>query len=414
MKKEFPVSDLTRRGFLAQTGLLVCPAESKQQAAGIELPSLESRITPLPAEEYEARQDKARKLMAGAGLDALLLMGGSSLNYFTGVHWGRSERVFAALLPRRGELGYVCPAFERRRAEEQVRFGKDLRTWEEHQSPYQLLRQLLRDRNVRRLGMEETLPYFVAAGLAREAPGVAQSPADPVTAGCRMVKSGREIALMELAAEATRNSILAAFRNLREGMTPPELAQAVAAGHARQGARPAFAIVGFGPESAFPHGSTRPQKLREGDVVLVDAGCLVEGYQSDITRTTVFGTPTDRQRRVWDAVKKAQSAALAAARPGVPAETADAVARRIIEDAGWGPGYKFFSHRLGHGIGLDGHEWPYLVRGNRLPLEPGMAFSDEPGIYIYGEFGVRLEDVMVITETGARLLTLQSQSIQEA
>lgn len=410
---------VTRRGFLRRglglsvAGTASAAAQPQSRKAGEELPSLRPRITPLPAEEFQARQEKARELMAAARLDAVLLMGGSSLLYFTGITWGRSERVFAAVLPRRGELAYLCPAFERQRAEEQIRFGKDLHTWEEDQSPYRLLRQVLRDRGVRRLGMEETLPYFVVAGLAREAPAIAQAPADPVTAGCRMVKSPREIALMELAAEATRNAIASAFRQLQEGMTPRQLAEAVASGHTRQGARPLFANVGFGKFSAFPHGSTAAQKLREGDIVLVDTGCNVEGYQSDITRTTIFGRPSDRQRRVWATVKKAQAAALAAARPGAAAETVDAAARRIIADAGWGSGYKFFTHRLGHGIGLDGHEWPYLVPGNKLALRPGMTFSDEPGIYIYGEFGVRLEDVMVITETGARLLTSQSQSIEE-
>ncbi len=376
------------------------------------LPSLRSRVQPLPPEEYLARQEKARRLMAAARLDAILLMGGSSLSYFTGVQWGRSERVFAAVLPRRGEPAYACPAFERQRAEEQIRFGKDLRTWEEHESPYRLLWKILRDRKASRLGIEETNPYFVSDGLGREAPAIARGPAGPVTAGCRMVKSPREIGLMELAAEATHKSIASAFRQLRDGLTPRQLSDIVASAHTRQGARHLFASVGFGPASAFPHGSTKPQQLKQGDIVLVDAGCAIEGYQSDITRTTVFGRPSDKQRRVWDSVKKAQSAALEAARPGVTAESLDAAARRVIEDDGWGPGYKFFTHRLGHGIGLDGHEWPYLVRGNKLALQPGMTFSDEPGVYIYGEFGVRLEDVMQITETGARLLTLQAQTIE--
>ncbi len=375
------------------------------------LPSLRELIHPLPAEEYLARQQKARERMAEAGLDAVLLMGGSSLLYFTAMNWGRSERLFAAVLPRRGEIAYVCPAFEASRASELIRFAKDLRTWEEDESPYRLLRQVLQDQGVRTLGIEETTPYFVTYGLAQEAAGLAQASADPVTVGCRMIKSAREVALMELAAQATGRAITAAFRQLREGMTPRQLAEAVTAAHAQQGVRPGFVLVAFGPSSAFPHGSRKPQQLREGDVVLVDTGCSVEGYQSDVTRTVVFGRPSDRQRQVWETVKKAQEAALRAARPGLAAAEVDAAARRLIEQAGWGPGYKFFPHRLGHGIGLDPHEWPYLVRGNTLPLEPGMTFSDEPGIYIPGEFGVRLEDVMVVTATGARLLTSHSASI---
>jgi Xaa-Pro dipeptidase len=379
-----------------------------------QLPSLRERITPIPEQEYLERQENARRRMAEAKLDAILLTGGSSLLYFAGFNWGRSERLFAAALPRRGEIIYICPAFERRRAEEQMRFGKDLRVWEEDESPYALLRQALRERGARRLGMEETSAYFVSAGLAREAPQIEQAPADPVTAGCRMRKSPRELALMEVAGEATRKAVRAAFTRLGEGMTPRQLSELIAAAHAQQGVRGGFALVGLGQASAFPHGSSMTQQLRKGDMVLVDTGCSVEGYQSDLTRTIVFGPPSDRQRQVWETVKKAQSAALAAARPGVAAEAVDRAARSVIEDAGFGPGYKFFTHRLGHGIGLDGHEWPYIVRGNKLPLQPGMTFSDEPGIYIHGEFGVRLEDVMTITETGARLLTLQTQAMDEA
>jgi len=425
----------SRRGFVAALGVSAAapwwnqvspgaPPPAPQRPSGPpaggavppfdRLPSLRDRITPIPEPEYLARQEKARRKMAEAKLDAILLTGGSSLLYFAGLTWGRSERVFAAVLPGRGEIIYICPAFERRRAAEQIRFGKDVRAWEEDENPYALLRQALRERGVRRLGIEETVAYFVSAGLAREAPQVEQVPADPVTAGCRMRKSPRELALMETAGEATRNAVRAAFSRLGEGMTPRQLSELIAAAHAQQGVRGGFALVGFGQTSAFPHGSSMTQQLRKGDIVLVDTGCSVEGYQSDLTRTIVFGPPSDRQRRVWEIVKKAQAAALAAARPGVAAEAVDRAARGVIEDAGFGPGYKFFTHRLGHGIGLDGHEWPYIVRGNKLLLEPGMTFSDEPGIYIYGEFGVRLEDVMTITETGARLLTLQSQALDEA
>lgn len=408
---------LTRRSLLRR-GLAVSAAAAAitPQAKPQKTPAALERVTatPIPAEEFLARQEKAREKMAAAEIDAVLLAGGTSLMYFAGFTWGRSERVFAAVLPRQGEIAYVCPAFERRRAEEQIRFGKDLRAWEEDESPYHLLRQVLADRSARKLGIEETVPYFVSAGLAREAPAITQVLADPVTAGCRMIKSARELALMETAGIATRNAIRAAFAQLKEGMTARQLAELITAAHVQQGVRPGFALVGLGSASAFPHGSRAPQQLREGDIVLADVGCTVEGYQSDITRTTVFGKPTDRQRRVWEVVKKAQSAALAAAKPGAPAESVDAAARHVIEEAGFGPGYKYFAHRVGHGIGMDGHEWSYLVRGNKLPLQPNMTFSNEPGVYIYGEFGVRLEDVMAITETGARLLTLQSERIEEA
>jgi len=408
---------MTRRQWLAAGTGVAATAAGRFGAATAsaqdhsELPSLLSRVRPIAAEEFAQRQEKARRLMAAAGIDAILLMGGSSLYYFMGMNWGRSERLFAAVLPRRGDIVWICPAFERQRAEEVIRFSKDLRVWEEDESPYRMVRQICAERRARVLGIEETVPFSVAAGLARDARAISRVPANPVTAGCRMVKSPAEIELMELAAEATRNAIAATFAALREGMEARQIAEAVAAAHARQGTRHLFAVVGIGEGSAFPHGSTRQRKLRDGDVVLIDAGCAVQSYQSDLTRTTVFGKPTDRQRSVWEAVKSAQTRAFEAARPGASAESLDAAARKVIEDAGLGPGYKYFTHRLGHGIGLDGHEWPYLVRGNKLALRPGMTFSNEPGVYLYGEFGVRLEDVMVITETGARLLTLQAQTI---
>lgn len=350
--------------------------------------------------------------MAANRLDAIFLVGGSSLYYFTGTSWGRSERLFALIFPRRGEPVYVVPAFEAQRAEEQIRFGKDVRTWEEDQSPFRLAAQALRDLRVRRLGFEETVPYFVTSAVSRAAAEVEIGPADPVTAGCRMIKSPREVGLMELAAEATIQAFHTAFGGLREGMTTAELRDSISAAFSKQGVR-GGALVALGAAAAFPHGSVAAPRLKPGDVVLVDGGCSMEGYQSDVTRTTVLGKPSDRQRKVWETVKKAQQAALEAARPGAAAETVDAAARRVIEDAGYGPDYRYFTHRIGHGIGLDGHEWPYLVRGNKLKLAPGMTFSDEPGIYIEGEFGVRLEDVMVITGDGARLLSKPASSLEE-
>jgi len=343
----------------------------------------------------------------------VLLTGGTTMQYFTGTQWGLSERMFAVVFPAKGELAWVTPAFEKGRALEQIKFGKDVRTWEEDESPYQLVASILKDRGVAtgKLGVEETVRFVFSDGVAKAAPALKITSADPVTARCRRVKSAHEIELMRLANHITMKSFELASKSLREGMTQNEFGGKISAAHQQMGTR-GGALVLFGQDSAFPHGTIAPQKLKSGEVVLMDGGCSVEGYASDITRTTVFGKPSDKQRRIWDIVKQAQAAALKAARPGAACEDVDAAARKVIVDAGYGPGYKFFTHRLGHGIGMEGHEWTYLVRGNKTKLEPGMSFSNEPGIYIPGEFGIRHEDIMVITESGAELLTGQPPSIE--
>ena len=369
----------------------------------------------LPAitqEDYEARREKARRLLHKHNLDVLYLTGGTSLVYFSGVNWHRSERLFAMLLPRKGDPVFVCPAFEERRARELVGPRFDIRTWEEHESPFKLVAGILGDWGVKtgRVAVEETVRFFEVDRLAKAASQLELVSGDPVTHYCRGIKSEKEMALQRAANQLTLEVYRSAFRRIREGMVEDEVAKLIADEYRKRGVS-GGALVLHGRNSAFPHGTRQKQPLREGMVILVDGGCSVRGYRSDMTRTVVFGRPNDRQRRVWDVVKKAQSAALAAARPGVTCGDVDAAARKVIEDAGFGPGYRYFTHRLGHGIGLDGHEWPYLVKDNPLPLQPGMTFSDEPGIYIYGEFGIRLEDIMHITDDGAELYTPQCPSI---
>jgi Xaa-Pro dipeptidase len=253
------------------------------------------------------------------------------------------------------------------------------------------------------LGIGPSTRSFIVYGLRRDAPGLELVNGAVVSEGCRAVKSEKEIAYMDLANKITKLAYREGFKQLREGMSPRDLSSAISAAHQQMGVSGGGGPQ-FGPSSAFPHGSRVPRTLKEGDTVLVDGGCSVEGYRSDVTRTVVFGKPSEKQRAVWDVVKKAQSEALKAVRPGIAYEEIDTVARRVIEDAGYGPGYNYFTHRLGHGIGLDGHEYPYLVKGNQLKLQPGMTFSDEPGIYIYGEFGIRHEDCFVVTEDGGRFL----------
>jgi len=383
------------------------------------LKSMKDQAKPITAEERSARQEKARQLMQANHLDALLMTEGTSLNYFTGVQWWGGERLFAVVLPAKGRALCVCPAFEEGRAREQLAAspeGKnaDLRTWQEDQIPYEQLAKGLKDLGISTgtLGAEETVRFVSVAGLAKAAPQLKIASGTPVTAGCRMFKSEHELDLMGLANRVTLMSFQAAYHELREGMTRPELEKLIMTANERLGF-PGEVDIDIGENSSFPHGSIIPQVIREGTLVLIDGGGPVEGYQSDISRTFVFGKPSDQMKKIFAVVHQAQAAALKTARPGVECQAVDAAARKVITDAGYGPDYKFFTHRVGHGIGMDGHEWPYLVRGNTTLLAPNMTFSDEPGIYTPGEFGVRLEDDMHITENGAELFTPQSRSPED-
>ncbi len=411
--------NLDRRGFL-KTGALAALAPTVASAASSDpidaLTDMLGDVAELPPGEYERRLEKARKLMGEHGLEALFVEGGSSLEYFAGFSWGRSERMFAMVVPRQGAPVFVSPAFEEGRARERISpSDAEVRVWQEHESPYRLVAQALADRKIRagKIAVEPTTRLFLVSGLRQAAPGCEFVDGRAVSDGCRMVKSQAEIALMRRANEITKKAYAAALAGLKEGMTPKDLGRRVSDAHSRMGTQ-GGALVLFGAASAYPHGTKEESVLREGDVVLVDGGCKVRGYSSDVTRTMVFGTPTAKQKEVWNIVREAQEAALTAAKPGVECQELDRVARRIIEKAGYGPGYRFLTHRLGHGIGLDGHESPYLVEGNALKLEPGMSFSDEPGIYIVGEFGIRHEDIMVITEQGAEFLGDKTHGIDKA
>jgi Xaa-Pro dipeptidase len=382
------------------------------------LQSMKSQAKPITLEERRERQEKARRLMEANRMDALLLMEGTSLNYFTGIRWWGGERLFAMVLPAKGAAFCVCPAFEEGRAREQIASAPgggetDVRTWQEDDNPYQGLAQGLKDRGISggTLGIEETVRFLFSSGIAQAAPQVNIVSGTPVTAGCRMVKSDHEIELMRQANKVTLTAYEATYRALKEGMTQNAVEDLIGAAYVQLGF-PGEASVQVGEYSALPHGSVTPQVIREGTIVMVDDGCTVEGYQSDITRTFVLGKPSDKMKKVFDIVHQAQTAALKTARPGVECQAVDAAARKAITDAGYGPDYKYFLHRVGHGIGMDGHEWPYLVRGNTSPMAANMTFSDEPGIYIRGEFGIRLEDDMHITENGAELFTPQSPSLE--
>jgi Xaa-Pro dipeptidase len=379
----------------------VPPASGWQRA----LDALSPDPSPLPSvgpDDFRARQRRAREQMQTRAVDALVVTPGPNLSYFTGVRWHLSERLFAFVLPRDSEPFFVTPAFEAGRAEERAGADASLRTWQEAEDPFALAAASLS--SAKTIALDPLCPLGFAERLTRAcAPAVVRSAAD-ITEALRMRKDAKELALMRRANEATLRALRASLGNLEEGLDQETLGERLRAAQAKQGGAGVWVLPLIGASAAFPHGSENPQRLRQGDVVLVDTGCSIGGYQSDLTRTVFFGEPDDDIKRAWDLVKKAQTEALAGVRPGVTAGAIDATARKVITDGGYGPGYSFFTHRTGHGIGLQGHEEPYFVEGSERVLEPGMTLSCEPGIYVPGRFGIRLEDILVVTDDGAELL----------
>lgn len=381
------------------------------------LTSVRDTIRPIENDERRARIAKAQGLMREQGIAALYLDASTSLRYFTGLQLGRSERLHGAVIPSEGELTYVIPAFEEEKIRASLQIDGPIRTWEEHENPTQLVMDVIRKDHAGPVAIDEVAPFFVFDGLREADPGAEFLNGKVVTAPCRMIKSANELALMQIAMDVTLEVQQATARILRPGITTTEVAEFIAEAHTRKGVDGplSFVIVLFGEPTAYPHGVPYPQTLQDGDMVLIDTGATMDGYQSDITRSYVFGEPEDKQREIWNLEKAAQAAAFAAAQVGVPCEDVDAAARAVIEAAGLGPGYAVpgLPHRTGHGIGLDGHEWTYLVKGNETPLAPGMCFSNEPMICLYGEFGVRLEDHFYMTENGPRWFTEPSYSIDD-
>jgi Xaa-Pro dipeptidase len=385
-----------------------------------------SEAVPITLAEREQRLDRARQLLLQNKIDALVIAAGTSLNYFTGLRWGQSERFFAWVLPAKGSPFIVCPVFEEGRVRERMEAKPAtlpsasttrVYTWNEDDNPYTLLAKALKDSGITtgKIGIEERTQFVFADGIAHASPALIATSGTPITFGCRSIKSPAELALMRLANNITLSVYKAAYESAQPGMTTRQFSQLIDLAYTRCGVT-GDASCQVGEYSALPHGSLQPQVIREEEIILIDDGCTVEGYQSDISRTFVLGNAAspklDKQRKVFDIVHKAQAAALSAARPGIECQAIDAAARAVITEAGFGPDYKHFTHRVGHGIGMDGHEWPYLVRGNTTPLAAGMTFSDEPGIYIPGEFGVRLEDDWVVTPNGAEMFSPQSPSLE--
>jgi Xaa-Pro dipeptidase len=373
------------------------------------LKPLGDRVKPIRPEELQARVARAQQLMTDSKprFEALYVTPGTTLVYYTGIRWWPSERILAFVVPRQGDPLLVCPAFEEGRLREQLRWPIEIRVWQEDEDPYPIIEKWLIERGIRtgQVGVEATTRYVFFDGLRHAATSLDYTSGDPITVGCRAQKSAHELELMRLACSATCAVYKAIFASLREGMTQREVSELAARGYARMGLQ-GEASAFFGPSSALPHGSREEQVLREGIGVMIDDGTTIEGYQSDVTRVGVIGKPPEKLQHAFEIVRSAQNAALAAAVAGHECGSVDDAARKVIVDAGFGPGYKYFSHRLGHGIGMDGHESPYLVHGNRTILKPGMTFSNEPGIYVVGDYGMRCEDDMVIAESGeAQLLT---------
>lgn len=406
---------LLKAGALISAGTLAPELAGASQQQNLpepfsQLKPIRDRVRPITIEEFQGRIQQAQRLMTGAkpAFAALYVTPGTSLYYFTGVRWGVSERLLALAIPRTGDPVLVCPAFEEGRLRELLRWPIEVRAWQEDESPSALVAKSLADRGVRtgRIGIEETTRFTFFNALSQAAPGLECVSGDPITIGCRGRKSEHELELMRLACEVTFDVYRAVFASLHEGMTSREISGLIVQGFQRMGLPGGGALVLLGKWAALPHGTTQLQKLVEGEVVLIDGGTSVEGYASDVTRTGVLGKPSDKLQRAFETVREAQKATLAAAVRGRTCGSVDDAARAVITGAGYGKGYELFTHRVGHGIGLDGHEYPYLVRGNATILEPGMTFSNEPGIYVREDFGLRLEDDMVIAPEGpAKLLT---------
>jgi Xaa-Pro dipeptidase len=417
-----------RRAFLKSAGawsLLAATAIRRAAAAdpaappvpAAELKAITGNAHPISAAERRARIAKVQALMEQRKIGALLIESGASLEYFTGIRWHRSERTTAAIVPARGDVLIVTPAFEEPSVRETLVVGGDVRPWDESDSPFTAIVQGLRDRGVRagHIAVEPTMRFFIVDGVRKASSSYDIVSGDPLIRACRMIKSPAELALMQTANDVTITALRYVHAHVERGMSGADIGALMNSATIALGGSPEFALVLLNEASAYPHGSLHPQTVRDGSIILMDCGCTVEGYQSDISRTWVYGPPSARQRKVWNTVRRGQEIALEEAKIGVAAGQLDDAVRAYYESEGWGPGYKLpgLSHRTGHGIGLDGHEPAYLVHGDTTPLDFGMCFSDEPGIYIPGEFGIRLEDCWYMTADGSKLFTPLAKSLED-
>ncbi|HXB19217.1 MAG TPA: Xaa-Pro peptidase family protein [Steroidobacteraceae bacterium] len=415
------MSTVSRRGFFGLTAAGAALAASEQvraapTATGSELSSLTRDAQPISSDEHGARLAKVQGLMQQQKTAAFLVEAGPSLEYFTGIRWHRSERTTAALIPADGRVVVVTPYFEEPSVRETLSVPADVRPWKEDESPFALLAGALHEHAAGPLAVEPTTRLFIVertSKAAATAPSVI--PGDDLIRACRMHKSAAELALMQAANNVTIAALRHTHRRVEAGMSGADILALMVSATQALGGSHEFTLVLLNEASAFPHGSIKPQQVHAGSVVLIDTGCSVHGYQSDISRSWVFGSASPRQRELWDTVKRGQELAQETARPGVAVGAIDRAVRDFYEQKGWSRDYGLpgLSHRTGHGIGMEVHEAPYLVRNDTTPLEAGMCFSDEPGLYIPGEFGIRLEDCWYMTEKGPRLFTPLAKSLDE-
>jgi Xaa-Pro dipeptidase len=406
----------SRRDVLASASALASlPAAAVPSGAPEEgLRSLTAGVKPISVEERLARIEKVQALLQAQGARALLVEPGSSLEYFTGVRWWRSERTTAAVIPAQGGVVVVTPAFEEPSVRETLQVGGDVRPWDEDRSPFALIADALRAGGSGPLAVEETTRFFLVDSVRKAMGNLEVVSGAPLVRACRMIKSPAELALMQAANDVTIAALRHVHSRAQTGMSASDIGALMAGATRALGGNGDGGLVLLNEASAYPHGSVKPQSLHEGSVILMDCGCTVQGYHSDISRTWVHGEPTGRQRKIWDTVKRGQQIALETARIGVSVGSIDDAVRSFYVREGWGPGYHLpgLPHRTGHGIGMDEHEAAYLVHGDATPLKASMCFSDEPGLYIPGEFGVRLEDCWHMTEAGPKLFTGLAGSIE--
>lgn len=413
--------DISRRAALGMVAGSIVYAYAKPSAAAVTevgLSPVTDGARPITAEERGKRLRKLQDLLQQHRMSALLVESGSTLEYFTGVRWHRSERTTAALIPAHGDVVVVTPFFEQPSVKETLQVTGEVRPWHEDQSPFELLARAVRQHTQADdpVAVEATTRFFIVDGIGRLLGGKpAMVPGDELVRACRMFKSPAEIALLQAANDVTIRALRYVHGKIEAGMQGPDIERLMIQATKALGGEPGFSLVLLNEASAYPHGSIQPQSVRKGSVILMDCGCSVHGYQSDISRTWIFGEPTARQREIWNTVKGGQELALRTAAVGKPAGAIDIAVRAFYEARGWSKNYGLpgLSHRTGHGIGMDGHEAPYLVRSDTTPLQAGMCFSDEPGLYIPGEFGIRLEDCWYMTEQGPKLFTPLAASIDQ-
>ncbi|MDP5031356.1 MAG: Xaa-Pro peptidase family protein [Paraglaciecola sp.] len=420
--------NINKRQFLKVSGAAIASLSIRPVMASGETQTLQNQrenvlrsitdtVKPITVAERQKRIAKAQSLMVKHNIAALILEPGAAMDYFTGIQWWRSERLTAVVLPREGDIAVVCPFFEEPSIRESLKVGKDVRVWQEHESPFALVKQILVDRGVAKangsIAFEHSVRYFVLKGVMELANDMVDVRAEPVTLGCRMYKSAHELALMHKANEITLEAYAHVWSKLELGMSQDDVKSLMSAAQSQLGGSSVWNMALFNEASAYPHGTRQSQTIREGSIVLMDCGCAVEGYQSDISRTFVVGEPSKQQTKIWNTVRQGQTIAFETAQLGVAAGKVDDAVRQYYVSQGLGPEYKLpgLSHRTGHGIGMEGHESVNFVHGETALLKAGMCFSNEPGIYLPGDFGVRLEDCIYMTEKGPQWFTVPPESL---